>query len=410
MIAASTVLGILGALLADTLKVLTETYEHRFFSLTQQNPAYFIVFPLIGLSLIYIFRTYLFKRKLNKGIQEIYNTLETRHNELPLYKVPSHFINGLLTVAFGGSTGIEVSSVVASASLGSATQRKGKIHPLYRKELICAGVAAAVTGLFNSPLAGALFAVEVILRRVSRMALASILTAVITAWLFNFLLASPPLFHFHIDHWNYAAFPFFLLLGILSGLHGAYLTRSVVFFKALFGRIPKYTLRILAGASLLSICLFFFPALYGDGYHAMHAIFDTSVPAQFSGAFLLLVTGVLLLKPLVTSATLAAGGDGGVFAPSLFIGAFLGLFVATLLNHFTDAGVIPINFMIAGMGAVLSASLHAPFTAVFLVCGMANDYTLLVPTLAACLVARVVARFVLPYTVYSYVPKAHPVG
>jgi CIC family chloride channel protein len=410
MIAASAVLGVLGALLADTLKVLTENYETRFFRLTQQHAIYFLVLPLTGLTLIYILRTYLFKRKVNKGIQEIYNSLRTRHNELPVYKIPSHFINGMLTVAFGGSTGIEVSAVVASASLGSVAQRRGKIHVRYRKELICAGLAAAVTALFNSPLAGALFALEVILRRVSRTALISILTAVGTAWLFNWLLASPPLFHFQIDHWNYAAFPYFLLLGICAGLQGAYLTRSVVFFKSLFARIPRQAVRILIGAGLLGICLCAFPALYGDGYDAMREIFEAPAPAQLSGAFLLLVIGVLVLKPIVTSTTLAAGGDGGVFAPSLFIGAFLGLLVATLLNHFAHAEVIPVNFMIAGMGAVLSASLHAPFTAVFLVCGIANDYTLLVPVLAASTVARLTAKWILPYTVYSYVPKAPSAG
>jgi CIC family chloride channel protein len=112
--------------------------------------------------------------------------------------------------------------------------------------------------------------------------------------------------------------------------------------------------------------------------------------------------GILILKPIVTSATLFSGGDGGVFAPSLFIGAFLGLFIALLLNTYLNANIIPVNFMVIGMAAVLSASIHAPFTAIFLICGLTNDYTLFVPILAVCLISKYTAKMIYPYSVYSY--------
>jgi CIC family chloride channel protein len=114
--------------------------------------------------------------------------------------------------------------------------------------------------------------------------------------------------------------------------------------------------------------------------------------------------GILVLKPIVTSITLASGGDGGVFAPSLFIGAFLGLLLASVLNTFFQVHVIPVNFMIIGMAAVLSASIHAPFTAIFLVCGLTNDYTLFFPILAVSLISKYTAKMIYPYTVYSYSP------
>jgi CIC family chloride channel protein len=115
--------------------------------------------------------------------------------------------------------------------------------------------------------------------------------------------------------------------------------------------------------------------------------------------------GILVLKPIVTSVTLASGGDGGVFAPSLFIGAFLGLLVALVLNTYFNANVIPINFMIIGMAAVLSASIHAPFTSIFLVCGLTNDYTLFLPILVVCLISKYTAKMIYPFTVYSYSPS-----
>ncbi|MCD6065300.1 MAG: chloride channel protein [Bacteroidetes bacterium] len=401
-ILASVLIGVVCAILGDLLKTLTEHYESRFFNLAKNNWLYFLVFPLTGLVLISLLRQYLFKRRENKGIREIYDTIKTRHNELPVYKIPSHFINGFLTLAFGGSTGIEVSTVVASASVGAVAQTKAGIHHIYRKELICAGVAAGVAALFNSPIAGALFALEVIYKKISRTVLIGILISVATVWCFNFLLHSDNLFHPKLDHWNYYAIPWFLLLGVMAGLHAAYLTKCVLFFKQKFSRISQRYTRILLGALLISACIITFPQLYGDGYHYIQEIFNDPASVKVSYAFFFLLAGILVLKPIATSLTLAAGGDGGIFGPSLFIGAFLGLLVATVLNTYFDAQVIPVNFMVIGMGAVLSASLHAPFTAVFLVCGLVNNYTLLIPVLATCLVSRLTAKLIVPYTVYSY--------
>jgi CIC family chloride channel protein len=234
-------------------------------------------------------------------------------------------------------------------------------------------------------------------------ALISIFTAVFSAWTFNLLLDPEPLFHIHITQWHYHAFPYFILLGILAGFNSAYLTRCVLFFKARFARFSQHFIRIAIGSVILSSCLLLFPQLYGDGYTAMKSILLYNEGTIPTGTIYLMIAGILLLKPIATSATLAAGGDGGVFAPSLFIGAFLGLFLAFILNTVFHLQVIPINFMVIGMGAVLSASLHAPFTALFLVCGLANDFTLLVPALAACYTAKVTAKMILPYTVYNYV-------
>lgn len=401
LIIASCIIGVLCAFMGDTLKLLTEKYESRLFAMAEHNWVYFILFPVIGLSIIYFSRQFLFNKRENKGIKEIYDSLKTRHNELPIYKIPSHFMNGLLTVAFGGSSGIEVSAVVASASLGSVTQKKSGIHEIYRKELICAAVAAAVTALFNSPIAGALFAIEVILKRLPGTTIISITISVLTAWLFNYFLDSEPLFQIHIHHWNHYAFPYFILLGVLAGVNSAYLTKCVLFFKSKFSQIKKSSVRIIIGSVIISSCLLVFPQLYGDGYHSINELLHPQ-NIVVSNTFILVMVGILVLKPIATSATLASGGDGGIFGPSLFIGSFLGLLVASVLNSFFNANVIPVNFMVIGMGAVLSASLHAPFTALFLVCGLANDYTLFIPALTACLVSRLTAKMIIPYTVYNY--------
>jgi CIC family chloride channel protein len=405
LVVVSLLIGFLSAFLGISLKKITEYYEGIFFHQVSVNPIFYVVFPVFGLSVIYFLRQYLFKKKENKGIKEVFESTQSKSKNLPTYKIPSHFINGLLTVIFGGSTGIEVSTVVAAATIGSVAQQKENVFRQYKTELICAGVAAGITALFSSPIAGILFAVEVISRKVTRAFIITNIIAVSIAFGLITILKEEPLFTVSITTWHLKAIPYFILLGILAGINSVYLTRCVLFFKSQFGRIQTHYYKIIIGSLVLSISLFVFPQLYGEGYHSIKMIFGDSgqLPLTITLAFTFI--GILLLKPIVTSITLASGGDGGVFAPSLFIGAFLGLLLASILNTFFNTQVIPVNFMIIGMAAVLSASIHAPFTAIFLVCGLTNDYTLFFPILVVCLISKYTAKIIYPYTVYTYSPS-----
>lgn len=405
LIAVSLLIGFLSSFLAISLKRLTEHYEEIFLGKANANNLYFIVFPVFGLSIIYLLRHYLFKKKENKGIREIFDTTAQRKNGLPVYKIPSHFINGLITVVFGGSTGIEVSTVVASATIGSVAQEKENVFNRHKTELICAGVAAGITALFCSPFAGILFAWEVISRKISKTFLITSTVSVGVALAFIWFLHEKPLFTVTLNGWHWQAIPYFILLGIIAGMHSVYLTKCVLFFKKRFGKIEKHPSRIFIAAVILSVSLLILPQLYGEGYHAIKENIAHSNDLTFTITLALTFIGIIIMKPIVTSATLAAGGDGGVFAPSIFIGGFIGLLLAICLNTFFDAGVIPLNFMILGMGAMLSASIHAPFTAIFLTCGLVNDYSLFIPICIVCLVAKYTAKMIYPFTVYTYQPK-----
>ncbi|WP_291146975.1 chloride channel protein [Flavobacterium sp. UBA7680] len=404
LVIVSILIGFLSAFLGISLKKITEYYEEIFFHQVSVNPLFYIIFPVFGLSVIYFLRQYLFKKKENKGIKEVFESTQTTKN-LPSYKIPSHFINGLLTVVFGGSTGIEVSTVVATATIGSVAHEKENVFRQYKTELICAGVAAGVTALFSSPIAGILFALEVISRKVTRAFIISNVIAVSVAFGLLSILKEEPLFAVSIETWHLKAIPYFILLGILAGMNSVYLTKCVLFFKSQFGKIGTHYYKIIIGSAVLSVSLFIFPQLYGEGYHAIKSIFGNTAQIPLTITLALTFIGILILKPIVTSITLASGGDGGVFAPSLFIGAFLGLLLASVLNSFFHVNVIPVNFMIIGMAAVLSASIHAPFTAIFLVCGLTNDYTLFLPILVVCLISKYTAKTLYPYTVYSYAPS-----
>lgn len=395
--------GLASALLAFTLKHLTEYFEYHLFNFIQgQYSGLFIILPTIGITAIFFLRKYFFQNRKNKGIAEIYKTLDQRKDHLPLFKIPSHFVNGFLTVIFGGSTGIEVSTVVATATIGNYAYEKEFSARMYKRELICAGVVAGVAILFTSPLAGFLFAMEVIARKTRKSLIIACTASALISWLFIELFDSERILSTKVEDWNYNAIPFFLVLSILGGILSVYFTLLVTRMKKLFSNISNNFIRVNLGAIAVGTLIFFFPTLYGDSYHGLREVLTN--PLESSAAVpVLFLLAVAVLKPLASSLTLGAGGDGGVFAPSIVAGAFLGLMVAFIGNNYFGMKLIPVNFALLGAAVTLSASLYAPFTSVILICNLLPDgYILFVPILICCFISHQFAKKLLPYNVYTY--------
>jgi len=400
---ASLLVGMLATMIADSLKRITGYFQEYIFHKAAQWPWSFIILPSVGITIIYFLRKYAFKKRQNKGIKEIYTTMETRKDHLPLFKIPSHYINGFLTVIFGGSTGIEVSTVVATATVGAVAHKKGKIAFAYKTELICAGVAAGVATLFGSPLAGLLFAMEVIARKVDKPILISCCSAVLVSWLYLYEMDTERIFHFTITEWNGQAIPFFILLSLLAGLLAVYFTRSVIFIKERFGRIENNFLRVNIGAILVGLSILMLPQLYGDSYHGITALIGQAQQSKPTLSFACIMIAIVLAKPLVASLTLGAGGDGGVFAPSIVAGAVLGMLVAYTCNHLFGMHLIVLNFVMVGAASVLSAAIFAPFTALFLTCSLVpGGYIIFIPVLIGSFIAKYTAQCLCSYTVYTY--------
>ncbi|MGC4059280.1 MAG: chloride channel protein [Chitinophagaceae bacterium] len=395
------IVGILASLLAISLKEITAQVQESLYESCRKHPSLFVIFPSVGITLIYFTRKYLFKGKENKGIKEIFQTLKKRKNELPLYKIPSHYINGFLTVISGGSTGVEVSTVVSTAAIGANTYKTERAVNAYKTELVCAGVAAGVATLFCNPIAGMLFAVEAISKKASRTILFSSGIAVLVSWGIIYLSGSKPLFNFSVTGWYRTALPYMILLSILAGFLAVYFTQTVIRIKSRFSAIRNNFLRVNTGAVLVGILIFIFPQLYGDSYHALPELLKHS--ESFSVSFLGLLLLLIFLKPLAASLTLGAGGDGGVFAPSLVSGAVLGILVAVVCNHFLHTHLIVLNFALIGAAAMLSAAIHAPMTAVFLACGLTpGGFILFIPILIGTMLSKAIAQKLCSYTVYTY--------
>lgn len=406
LILSSLIVGFLATCLAFSLKKITALFEEGILARLEHRSLLLLILPSIGITIIYFTRKYLFKGKQNKGIKEIYHTLEHRKDELPAYKIPSHYINGFFTVIFGGSTGVEVSTVVATAAIGASAYKKESIANAYKTELICAGVAAGVATLFGSPFVGFLFAVEVIARKVNKTILMSSIAAVLTSSVFMYFFDSEKLFHFTVTDWSSKAIPFIILLSILAGITAVYFTRSVIFIKERFAAIHNNFLRVNIGAVLVGVSIFFFPQLFGDSYHAIPGLLQELEQQSFSPALMALILILIVLKPLVASLTLGAGGDGGVFAPSIVAGALLGMLVATVCNHYFHTHLVVINFALIGAAAMLSAAIHAPLTALFLSCSIVSGgFVLFIPIFIGSFIAKHTAKLICNYTVYSYKGK-----
>lgn len=399
LILVSVLISICASFLGYSLKFITEHFQKLIFHFAEkENSIFFIFLPTIGITAIYFLRKYLFLNRKNKGITEIYKTIDQRKDHLPLFKIPSHYFNGFLTVIFGGSTGIEVSTVVATATLGNAVYEKQFSANIYKLELICAGVVAGVAILFGSSIAGWLFAMEVIARKFSKTLFISCTASAAISGVFLYFLKSEPLLPFEITGWKWAAVPFFIILSMLGGVLSVYFTFLVIKIKSFFSGISNNFLRVNLGALIVGSMIFCFPFLYGDSYHSLSEILNH--PKSYSFVFLLFL---ILLKPLASSLTLGAGGDGGVFAPSIVAGAFLGFTFALFCNTFFGTSLVYLNFVLVGAAATLSASIYAPFTALFLVCNLApNGYMLFLPILTGCLISKNIAQRILPYNVYTY--------
>ena len=398
LIVSAIIVALVASAMSWLLKYITIYFQEYLYDFAKEKSFLFIIFPTIGITAIYFLRKYLFKNRKNKGITEIYKTVDQRKDHLPAFKIPSHFLNGFLTVIFGGSTGIEVSTVVASATVGNVAYEKRFSANVYKLELICAGVAAGVSVLFGSPIVGFLFAVEVIARKLTKTLFLSCFAASLVAWVFLYFTKSETVFSTSITDWSWSALPFFVILSLLGGILSVYFTFLVTRIKDLFAGIHNNFLRVNLGALVVGSLIFVFPFLYGDSYHSLNELLQH--PHEFSLLFLVLL---IFLKPIASALTLGAGGDGGVFAPSIVVGAFLGFGFAFFCNNYFGTSLIYLNFMLVGAAATLSASIYAPFTALFLVCNLApNGYALFFPILVGSFIAKYFAQQLLPYNVYTY--------
>jgi len=377
----------------------------------------YLVYPVIGIYLTSLFVRYIVRDNISHGITRILYAISSNKSRLKSHNTWSSVIASAITIGFGGSVGAEAPIVLTGSAIGS---NLGQLFHLDRKTLMTlvgCGAAGAIAGIFKAPIAGLVFTLEVLLIDMTMSSLLPILVSCVTATCFTYIFSgNDALFTFHLDNeWNVQRIPACLLLGIFCGMMSLYFVRSMSFAEGIFARFKdKPYLKLVIGGTMLSLLIFLFPALYGEGYHSINLLLNGRTEADwaeilnnslFAGnqtMLMLYVALVLLTKVFATSATNGGGGCGGTFAPSLFVGCFSGFFFARLWNVYEVGVYVPEkNFALMGMAGVMSGVMHAPLTGIFLIAELTGGYSLLLPLMIVSVSSYLTINIFEPHSIYG---------
>ena len=413
----SVIVGCLAGVAAVILKLTVHFLEiqlTRGFSTSYAN-YYYLGYPLIGLVLTVIIAKYVLKESFGHGITGILYSISRKSSNITRTKMYSNLVGSAITVGFGGSVGLEAPIVVTGSAIGSNIGRMVHLQSKKRALLIGCGAAGAISAIFNSPIAGVLFSVEVILIDININAFIPLLISSVTGSLTSLLLLGEEiLFSFNLkDPFTAADTPYYLLLGVVCGFVSLYFTRITYKVEQLFSTIRGDISRALLGGLFLGFMVFIFPPIYGEGYTFIKVllsgneqdILDYSMFFQESEnvyVIILFILGMVLIKPLASSITIGSGGNGGIFAPSLFIGGVTGFLFAKIINTLGILGIISqSNFTLVGMCGVMSGVLHAPLTGIFLIAEITGGYTLFVPLMMVSAISYSTIYYFERYSLYT---------
>ncbi len=365
----------------------------------------YLLLPFIGIGLTAFIIKYFFKGQINKGNTAILFSILKKSSFLPFHQMYSHVITSGLTVGFGGSAGLESPIVSTGSAIGSNFAKTYKLSYKDRTLLLAAGAAGGIAGAFNAPIAGLLFALEVILADISISAFIPLLIAAAAGALISKIaLHEDVLLFFKLKQpFNYYNVPFYILLGLLSGIISLYYVNFFSRVEKFFSRINSAFMKWIAGGLSLALLYAIFPALFGEGYESIKLLaeYDTYRLTKDSliGSFLvdkwlilIFISLTLLLKAFAAGITLGSGGNGGNFAPSLFVGASLGFVFSVIMNMIGFDNVPVNNFTIVAMAGILSGVFHAPLTAIFLIAEITGGYELIIPLMLVSAISYLIVK------------------
>lgn len=411
--------GLFSAVAAFVLHTLIHQIQHLLrsgFKMESSNWLY-LVFPVVGIYLTYLFVKYVVKDNISHGITRVLYAISSKRSRLKRHNTWSSVAASAITIGFGGSVGAEAPIVLTGSAIGSNLGQLFRMDNKTLMLLVGCGASAAIAGIFKAPIAGLVFTLEVLMVDLTMASLLPILVASVTATCFSYLFTgTSSLFDYHMDAaWELQRVPPTILLGVACGLLSLYFMRMMTWCENGFARMARYPyLKLLVGAILLSSLIFCFPALYGEGYDSLQIFINGKTEADWNqllnqslfagnGNLLVLYVGfVTLTKVFATSATNGAGGCGGTFAPSLFIGGFMGFFFSRVWNmHQIGVYVPEKNFTLLGMAGVMAGVMHAPLTGIFLIAELTGGYQLFLPLMIVSVVSYLTISLFEPHSIYA---------
>lgn len=413
----SVIIGVLAGLGAVLIKNGVHLIKTLLTSNLAENYQNYLLFvlPAIGTLIAVIYVRFIIRQHVGHGIPSVLFAISKSHGMIKRHNIFSSIITSVFTVGFGGSVGLEGPTVATGAAIGS---NLGKLFRLNYKQitlLLGLASAAAMSAIFQSPIAAVVFAIEVIMIDLTMASVIPLLIASVTGVLTSyFFLGQAVMYPFEINvGFMMKDIPYFILLGLLAGLVSVYFTKMYIFTESGFKKIKPWYAKWFTGSVILGVLIFLFPSLYGEGYDAVNSclqgdyspLFNNSLFYGFSDDIIMVFVLFLLIlffKAIATSVTFGAGGIGGIFAPTLFMGAYTGLFFSTFLKYLGVDHLNASNFALVGMGGLIAGVLHAPLTAVFLIAEITSGYQLFVPLMITATISYATIRIFVKNSVYTH--------
>ena len=376
----------------------------------------FLIYPAVGIILATLFVKYIVRDNISEGVTRVLYAMSRRNSRIARHNCWTSIVGGATTIGFGGSVGPEAPIVLTGAAIGSNIGRLARLNYKHTTLLLCCGAGAALAALFKAPITGVVFVLEILMLDITAGSVIPLLIASITATTMAFMLRGfDPILAVTLapaDAFELWQIPLFILLGVLCGLMAWYFTSMNSRVGGFFKSIDKQYKKWLWGGAILGILIFVFPPLYGEGYEGftslMHGnaqeLFNNSLFYRFRDidwVIILFVIATMFFKVIAMSTTNAAGGVGGTFAPSLFVGAFTGASLALVCNTLFGWEVSIVSFTLVGMAGVMSGVMNAPLTSIFLIAELSNGYGLFIPLMITACISFAVDYYLDPDSIYT---------
>jgi CIC family chloride channel protein len=406
--------GALASCAAQLLKMMIHGIQHLVeHHLIEQHHWLYLITPMIGITLAGLFVKYVVKDDISHGVTKILYAISQRKSIIKFHNTWSSLVGSAVTIGFGGSVGAEAPIVLTGAAIGSNLAKLFRLDQKTMMLMIGCGAAGAIGGIFQAPIAGLVFTLEVLMMDLTMTRMAPLLISSVTATAISFMAngqeAMFPLTNsepFFVER-----LPWYLILGIACGLVSLYFTRGMNALEQVFKRkIQNTWAKFVVGGVTLGLLLYIFPPLYGEGYDVIKQLINGDSVSALVGPFARLGTGswvlvayfiaIVLLKIFASVATNGGGGVGGIFAPSLFMGAIVGFVCARLMNMI-GLGVPEANFALAGMSGLMAGVMHAPLTGIFLIAELTGGYHLFMPLMAVAVVSFLTIKIFEPHSLYA---------
>ena len=412
------------AILKSFIHLIQRLVEEQL--IADERTWWYLITPVIGITLAALFVKYIVRDDISHGITKILYAISQRKSIIKAHNMWSSVVGSGLTIGFGGSVGAEAPIVLTGAAIGSNLAKAFRLDQKTMMLMIGCGAAGAIGGIFKAPIAGLVFTLEVLMMDLTMTSVAPLLISSVTATAISYILTgTDPMFPLkYIEDFAVSRIPWYLILGAVCGLTSLYFTRGMNKLEQwMKHNIRSFGLKILVGGSILSILIFLFPPLYGEGYDVIRQLINGDslsalnnsplekyiIPTAFYAGLStantqLLLLGyfilIILLKIVASVATNGAGGVGGIFAPSLFMGAIVGFVTARIMN--ICGLIVPeSNFALVGMAGLMSGVMHAPLTGIFLIAELTGGYHLFMPLMIVSVISYLTIMFFEPHSLYA---------